>query len=43
LLTALQPTEGQIAALVDAIMLRIAWMQAQQDEEEAVIRLLMEM
>lgn len=43
LLTALRPTEGQVMALVQAIMDRLAWMQAEQDEEEAVIRLLMEM
>jgi hypothetical protein len=43
LLAALQPTEGQVMALVEAIMARLAWMQAEQDEEEAVIRLLMEM
>jgi hypothetical protein len=43
LLTALQPTEGQVMALVQAIMLRLAWMQAEHDEEEAVVRLMMEM
>jgi hypothetical protein len=43
LLAALQPTEGQVMALVEAIMLRLAWMQAEQDEEEAIVRLMFEM
>lgn len=46
LLSALQPTEGMIAALVSAIMERASWIQAQQleaEEEAAIIRLLMEL
>jgi hypothetical protein len=44
LLIALQPTEGQVAALVQAIMDRIAWQAAadQADEEAALMALLAE-
>lgn len=43
LLMTLRPSEGEIQALVSAILLRIAWMAAEQEEEEAIVRLMMEM
>lgn len=43
LLATLQPDEGMVMALAQAILDRIAWMQAEADEEEAIVRLMMEM
>lgn len=43
LLAVVQPTEGQIMALAQAILDRLAWMAAEQEEEEAIVRLMMEM
>ena len=47
LLGIIQPTEGQILALAQAIVDRIAWIvaqrQADEDEEEMLLRLMMEM
>lgn len=44
LLGIIQPTEGQVMALAQAILDRIAWVTAQQDEEEQmVVRMMMEM
>lgn len=43
LLMTLRPSEGEIAALAQAVVDRILWMMAEQEEEEAVVRLLMEM
>jgi hypothetical protein len=43
LLAALQPTEGQAMTLVEAVLARLAWMQAEADDEEAIVRLMMEM
>jgi hypothetical protein len=42
LLASLQPTEGMIEALVQAVLDRIAWMEAEAAEEEAVVRMMME-
>lgn len=43
LLTLLRPTEGEVMALAQAIVDRLLWMAAEQEEEEAVVRLMMEM
>lgn len=43
LLMTLRPSEGEILALAQAILDRLAWMQAEQEDEEAIVRLMMEM
>ena len=43
LLMALRPSEGEIVVLVQAILDRLAWLAAEQEEEEAIVRLMMEM
>lgn len=43
LLMALRPPEGEIMALAQAILDRLAWMAAEAEDEEAIVRLMMEM
>jgi hypothetical protein len=43
LLSVLQPSEGAVALLVQAILDRMAWIAAEAEEEEAIVRMMMEM
>lgn len=43
LLSIVQPTEGQVMALVQAILDRLAWMAVEEAEDQEVFRLMMEM
>lgn len=43
LLMIVRPSEGDVAALVQAILDRLAWMAEQDEEDEAIPRLMMEM
>jgi hypothetical protein len=43
LLSVVQPDDGQVQILIRAIQDRLAWMAAEQQEEEAIIRLMLEM